>query len=159
MNDHSPLPHVLGFNGQQYKLAEVLRLAGLGPHITIQESDLNKEALAVVHTGNLDGRADSHPVAVFYKHEGKYLVLAGHANYRKQLADPKYKGELKGRLISSPVLKKARLDNQAEAQPIQTHEPVRRSGWTDRDADAIRNRARIMDDNHRPRWGGAGRDR
>lgn len=150
MNAPAPQKGTLLFNEQKYHLNEVLRLAGLGPQITVKRDEM-APAFPVQLTGGEDVPEKGLPI--FYKHEGKFIVLAGLHRYLEQAADPKFKGEYKGRLMSTPMLKKARADLQFEVvQPIQP-----RQGFYDRDSDAIRNRARVIDERQRTRWGGASR--
>lgn len=147
MNHPSSTAGMLIFNAQQYRLAEVLRNAFAGPKIVVKRSEM-APAFPVEIKG--EDLVPVNGLPVLYKHEGKYIVLAGLARYLEQAADPKFKGEYTGRLISGPMLKKARVDTSAP-------EPVRNTVWTDRDNDAIRNRARVMDERRHSNYGNAGR--
>jgi len=77
----------------------------------VQETDINTDELPehVVHLYSERPDAQSGSV-VFYKQGGKYTIILGKETAKKEMASPKYKGVIQGKLISSVVLKKARVE-------------------------------------------------
>jgi hypothetical protein len=163
MSDTPPPSGEIVWNGQRFRLGAVLQQAKLGPAITINCAEmhqgLNNPLGRTQHEQLWDAdHPDNFPV--FYKFEGKYVCLLGHANLNRQQQEPKNKGQLKGRLVSGPMLKKARLSDNQDGSQSQSNFNVEvadnpRRGWVDRDNSAIRNRGRVMDERRSQQYGGA----
>lgn len=133
MNDTSAL---LLLNGVPHRLSAVLANARLAPMISVKIEDIH----ALPHCG---GPADSliehrpeTPEAtereiVFFKQNGGFTILLGRKKFeesvkpvdeataKKLRARP---GEVRGRLLSTPALKKCRLENEPQPEPM---EPIR----------------------------------
>jgi hypothetical protein len=108
----------LMFKGIEHNLQSVLTTAASGPMITVKlneitplDSDIPDNKVLIdpnndaIHEANL----------VFFKHQGSYLVLAGRNLILR--AKDKKQTEISGRLLSSPALKKTRI-NQPVAEPV-----------------------------------------
>lgn len=129
MNDQSPA--LLLLNGVPHRLSMVLAQAKIAPQVTIKIADLH----ALPHCGGPAESLIEHqpetPEAterelVFYKQGTGYTLLLGRKKF--EAAADKHGSELKGRLISTPSLKKCRVENKfEEPAPIQT-----RPAWEDR---------------------------
>jgi hypothetical protein len=97
---------VLILNNNQYKLSGIINLTSSAQAITVQEHELKLDFKFEVHNGSLD----DNPIVLFYKYEGKYVVLAG----LNKVID----GARSGRLVSSVMLKKAKIEQLYDAQSI-----------------------------------------
>jgi hypothetical protein len=118
--------HRLLFKGEEFRLAQLLGLSRTAPPIVVKIEDLNllgiiKDANAVEeqpyvarHVPVLDEYQNGD--LVFYKQEGKMTVLFGHEKAR--LAYNRGEKLLKGRFISSPLLKKTRIEKPIAAEQI-----------------------------------------
>lgn len=117
--------NLLHFNGHDYHLEKVIAGAGSGPKVEFGASEINLESQVKIHDGsNNEQEADAifHDMgeAIFYKFEGKYILLRGMTLVKKLLSDNP-KAKVKGHLISGPMLKRARKD---EYQPQTTTQQV-----------------------------------
>lgn len=88
----------------KYDLDKVLIIGATGPIIIIKESELNdistlENKPKIISSETFD---DSGPV-IFYKQQGKYTVLLGSKSINIR------GGKLKGHLISSVALKRAKI--------------------------------------------------
>jgi hypothetical protein len=155
MNDSTPQADLLSWNGQQYRMAEVLRQAKMGPHVTIPVAVMiGPDGPQAVSHGQLWDADHPDNFPVFYKHEGKYVCLLGHASYNRQAQDPKNKGAIKGRLISGPMLKKTREQppsrferpSEFSAAELQMGQLPPRRRYVDRDDGNVRNEIRVRDE-------------
>ena len=104
---------LLVFQEKKYDLTKLLAVVGDAPHVEIKYGDINMEPgpdTSVV-LSNLD-TTDAPKVVTFFKWEGKFVILTGHAQAIAQLPEPKKITNdclIKGRLLSTPALKKARI--------------------------------------------------
>ena len=105
---------LLHFNGNDYFLDKVIAGASSGPKVEFGANEINLELQVKVHDGSskeLEADAIFHDMgqAIFYKFEGKYILLRGLSVAKKFLADNPL-AKIKGQLISGPVLKRARKE-------------------------------------------------
>lgn len=111
----------LSFNGHDHVLATVIAVAQGGPIIAVKLSDLaidsdvpDNRVLIEPHSAEL-----ANLELIVYKHNGKFLILTGHAIIAQAKTDKL--SEIKARLLSTPALKRARV---IPDQPVQS-EPSR----------------------------------
>jgi hypothetical protein len=118
--------HKLLFKGEEFHLAKLLGLSRTAPAIEVKLEDLN--LLGIIKVANeaeeLPYVARHVPVLdeyqtcdlVFYKQEGKMTVLFGHEKARQAYN----RGDkiLKGRFISSPVLKRTRIEKPIDVAAV-----------------------------------------
>jgi hypothetical protein len=121
--------HKLLFKGEEYRLDQILSLAKSGPPIEVKLEELNQLGIQKIasepeeqpyvarHCPPLQEYQEHPPV--FFKQEGKFTVLLGHEQVRKACLKS---GAIvvKGKLISGPQLKKARIE-----KPINVAEVVK----------------------------------
>lgn len=128
MNDKPPLPHVLVLNGARYRLEEVLQQAKLAPVVTIKYEELNPigdgqlPECVVTYEPPLPQMGDNG--VLFYKQHGKYTVLSGANRIEQARAEKHYKGEHIGRLLSSMVMKKTRVEVPEPVREVRPANPV-----------------------------------
>lgn len=118
--------HKLLFKGEEYRLDQILSLAKSGPPIEVKLEELNllgvkkianarEEAPYVaVHQPALQEYREGQ--VVFFKQEGKYTVLFGHD--KLALAIDAGQTVFKGKLLSGPVLKRARIEKPISAAEL-----------------------------------------
>ena len=102
----------LHLGGVEYDANIVLALAKSGPKIAIDVSDINAFDSSWVdkeHKVSLRGNVPDEVVVLFKQH-GKYTVLMGMAKVREALEQPK---KVVGRLISTPALKRAKVERES----------------------------------------------
>lgn len=120
MNDTKPLSNVLVLNGARYRLEEVLQQAKLAPIVTIKAEDINpfddKQLPECIVSYEPSVPQMELNGVLFYKQLGKYTVLSGRKHIELAKTTPGYKGEHIGRLLSTPVLKKARVQPEQKPQ-------------------------------------------
>lgn len=99
----------LKFNGHVHHLNQVVAKARTAPTITVAKGDIHlDEGLPV---GYSNYTSDETELIIFYKHDGRYLVLLGRELVRKAMSNGHL--EFIGRLMSSPMLKTTRVADQA----------------------------------------------
>lgn len=134
MNDTQPLQAVLVLNGARYTLSEVLLQAKMAPVVKLAVGDVWPVDLDDGQTPELKIKYEhqnpkgSEQLAqgelVFYKLLGKFVALSGAAHLDKQRATKGFAGEYKGRLLSSQLLKKAKIEErQPQQQEFRSSEP------------------------------------
>jgi hypothetical protein len=111
---------LLMHGGHTYSLAALLKIAGTGPVIEISEDELNPldhpEFMVKTEPPTTDipvedrGSVERYNPVILLKQQGKYTMLVGEAGIAIQKQNPKYQGKLKGRLVTSVMLKRIRLD-------------------------------------------------
>lgn len=109
----------LTLHGNVYDLNAVLRLAPTGPLVECQITDFNTNVnpdhvvtYQSAQPGKMYEAAKSNsslPCIVIYKQDGKYTILHGHELLAEQQKAKGFKA-YKCRLLSHPMLKKARID-------------------------------------------------
>lgn len=91
--------------GHEYDVELLKRVSGTAPKIEVNLSDIN-DGSNPEHKPKLSDPFEIDDV-IFYKQHGKMTVLLG--DVEKNTKD----GKVKGKLLSGPVIKKARLDSPA----------------------------------------------
>lgn len=94
---------ILTLNEVQYAFEKVTKAAASGPIVTLKTDDI-----VVLNEMNLNSPTGQ---IIFFKRDGRYLILAGKELYLAAISSPKFNNEVKGHLISTVALKKARLNN------------------------------------------------
>lgn len=108
-------------SGSKYDAQAVARLSATGPNVTLGLNEID-----TVFVPDFEEQAPETKFPVFFKLEGKYVVLLGHAGLIHQLESGKT--EIRGKLISTPVLKKCRLESaQQRNQPLPLRKEWQRS--------------------------------
>lgn len=113
--------------GHQYDAETIKRLCGSAPKIEVNLTDIN-DGTNPEHVPNLSEQFICD-IVVFYKQHGKMTIVLGDAE--KHTKD----GKVKGALLSSPMIKKARID-----QPEFFHQPAVTQSYPD----DFRNRPRFQ---------------
>lgn len=125
---------LLLLNGVPHRLSAVLANARQAPVVSIAVTEINP----LPHCGGpADSLVEHRPATpeatereiVFFKQQGGYTVLLGRKKFDEMLTKPVTEAQAKakaqtsmviqGRLLSTPMLKKCRLDNEQEAQSLQ----------------------------------------
>jgi hypothetical protein len=122
---------LLTFKGNEHKFSGVVAQATKDTiDVDIELIDLVASAKEVAHVSNVIDVEDLEIVTpIFYKHEGKFIVLAGADKViaTKQAAKPKADGSpitVKGRMLSSVALKGVRvLKAQPPAEQVRPATP------------------------------------
>ncbi|WP_233875008.1 hypothetical protein [Paraburkholderia adhaesiva] len=114
------------FRTQEYRLDALKGQLPRAPLIEVSTADLNPPGIG---EGPYQVRFSSTAMngpgeeVTFFKQEGKFTVLLGHLSVHKQLAAGAT--HVSGRLISSPALKRARIDSPVAAEATHIpHEPA-----------------------------------
>lgn len=106
---------VLVFGEKEYDFGELIKVAASGPEIAVELKDINDPSQAdykVDVKGDVTGIKER---LVYFKQHGKFTILAGRHLYEQ--------GQVKGRLISTPMLKRVRLVEE-EVAPAQMQKLV-----------------------------------
>lgn len=103
---------LLIFNGVKHHVHLVQSVGGSGPNVGIAAVDIDMKTQATFEPHD-DATITGDGPILFYKWEGKYVVLLGRSRVENALADKQ--ATIKGRLISTPGLKKARIVTAAPA--------------------------------------------
>lgn len=98
------------FNNVEYDAQSVANVGGTGPSVELTLTDINLTVQPALKQPMLVKQP------LFFKFEGKYVVLLGHEHVQQAIVDKKTK--IKGKLISTPMLKKARVEHN---QPQVKH--------------------------------------
>ena len=122
---------IMFFNGSQYTLANIVALGKIGPTINIQIEDINlyegpnqkTEHVVVFNPPQQNPAADDGSI-VFYKQHGRYTVLLGKNTLVSKILVKDFTNNIKGRLISTPALKKARIEKITIAALANTLKPL-----------------------------------
>lgn len=101
--DLSTINH-LTFKGNAYGVDKLKSQSGPEVRVTSDEMHLKFDTLSEFNRDVYDLAKDMNPIIT--KYEGKYVVLLGHYRALEQLQKS---GGLKGKLLSSPALKNAKL--------------------------------------------------
>ena len=114
---------LLVFNGVKHYLHLVQSIGSTGPSAGIDVADIDLKTEPVFENPSNYVGGETDPV-LFYKWEGKFIVLSGRSRVRTAIADKQTK--IKGRIISSPGLKKARVPapNTEPATPAAAPAPT-----------------------------------
>jgi len=118
-------------NNVEYNQDAVVAVAASGPTVEIDASDLDMENFPIL------SKSVEVKLPVFYKYNGKFIVLLGQELVVNALMAKKTK--VKGKLVSSPMLKKAKVEDRPSPPPQQP-----------RYEDAFANRPRIVNKSERP---------
>jgi hypothetical protein len=110
----------LTFKGLKHSLTKLLGKAGSCPVMAAEVRDINvsEEALALV-SQSADVPGPQRGSILFYKHEGKFIVLRGIEQVQRAIAAGR--DQITGHLVSGPTLKAARIeewDNGTSVPPI-----------------------------------------
>ena len=105
----------------KYFLDSVLKIGKSGLTISVNENEINSTANPehIVTLSREFSALDSEEV-IFYKQHGKFTIISGRNRIAEAKASPKFKGEHKGRLITTVALKRARID-----EPVIEETPVK----------------------------------
>lgn len=124
MNDSQPSPHVLVLSGSRHRLVEVLQQAKMAPTIKVKVADLN-DGTNPDHVPSVTPPAPTAFATgvVFYKQHGKYTALLGQAHIEQLMAQKGFTGEITGKLLSSPSLKKTRIEEIPVQHRADYHRP------------------------------------
>lgn len=133
---------LLTFNGHQYYFDIITTQAGAGPKIAVKLDELDLETEITISPEPDEAELRN---VVFFKYNGKFVVLAGRAKVSEKLA----KGEqvVRGSLISTPVLKRSRLPTEAELAAAAEAELAQRTAMRQ----AFDRPYQRQDSNQRPR--------
>lgn len=108
---------VLILGDYKYGFDDVVKLGASGPIINVDENDNNpsdesqeNEDYRVMFDSDALAKEASEKYVLFYKQNGKYTVLLGNNKLDETKTGAKYKGVLTGKLISTPAIKKARIE-------------------------------------------------
>ena len=104
-------------NNAQYDLNAVIAVAATGPTVEIDAAELDMENYPTL------SRPVQTKLPVFFKYNGKFIVLLGQELVVAALMANKAK--IKGKLVSTPMLKKARIEER-QAQPQREEVPAYR---------------------------------
>lgn len=104
-------------NNAQYDLPTVVTVAATGPTVEIDAAELDMKNFPIL------SRQVSVKLPVFFKYNGKFIVLLGQELAVAALMANKAK--IKGKLVSTPMLKKARIEER-QAQPQREEVPAYR---------------------------------
>lgn len=120
---------VLTLNGHEHDLAKLLDLAAQGPLITVDLKDVDLDptpetAVTLSHEPN--GWQTDDPI--FFKYQNKFIPLRGAAGIRQ--LNSKGLASVKGRLLSTPALKKSRLVDPSAIEPDPSWDR-QRAPWQD----------------------------
>lgn len=144
---------ILTFNGHDYRIPTLA--SNLGPMIEVKPEELNSFDAAVFPEGVVSYQEDKIGIdplfVVFYKQHGRYTVLMGrgHPQFKPELGAESFRG----RLISSPSLKKARIEVLTPAEQKQIEDLAasinerRHSGNRSRSDHSPRDRSQYQRDN------------
>lgn len=118
---------VLILNQQEFDLDQAITIAGSGPVIEVTPAELwlDDSKFEVRGAAAATREFVNSGSPVFYEIEGRYAVLRGLASIVAKSSTPGDTSNLKikGRLLSRPALKKARLSSLPEFnQPVSMHE-------------------------------------
>lgn len=112
----------------EYDLVALTKFGKIGPEATMEKDNLNLDDMHKVIIEN-DSTNVEESVILFFKQHGRFTILTGRAEAEKQLTKH---NKVKGRIVSSPVLKKAQL-NDAEvvaASEKIVHTPVFKKSYS-----------------------------
>lgn len=130
--------NLLVFQEKKHSLTKFLAVAGDAPLIEVKHEEVSLEPKnAVVNFPGMDPVAVPKVVTVF-KFEGKMIILTGHAEALSKIGK---KENFKAKLISTPALKKSR---------IQEPDPLANQGSIQASNDFV-NRPRWKSDTGAPR--------
>lgn len=111
---------ILTFNGHDYHVNRVTARAADGPRVEFKIDDLDLIGAHPVQVRLFGLAPDSSKnfvyegVPVFYKFEGKYVVLLGSEVVRQKIEAGQQ--VIAGRLISGPSLKRARVETASRTE-------------------------------------------
>ena len=94
---------IVKINGKDHYSDKVVLLARTGPIVDLKLDDIYYNG-----TSDICQSTDKNTI-IFHKENGMYAVLAGNEVIKKITTSPKFKGTVSGYLISSVVLKRARV--------------------------------------------------
>lgn len=107
---------VLGFNGNKYRLREIMKGLAQYPVIEVSAKEINSWLASNEFNADCSEEIDTGLNVLFFKQKGKYTVLVG-----KQVLESLVKSNpgcvIHGKLISTPALKKTRIDPNAVFVP------------------------------------------
>lgn len=165
MKNDPEVPGMLVLKGQKYNLNQLLGAVGTAPIVAVNESDLctydviESEITFINTTRSAAGAAfaakGERNCILFFKFEGKYLVLVGDAAIAANRGMKEYgKNPVhSGRLISTPALKKARIELDQAPQNFDLnnsrfheHRPRAYEETAGRRNDGFANRPRFIDE-------------
>lgn len=98
------------FAGNKYNYGKLVGLVPTMPKISVDVSDLGEV--------QKDGIVIDEDVVLFFKREGKMIVIVGQSVVLKQINDGVK--AVTGYLVSSVVLKKARIQEETPAETAET---------------------------------------
>jgi len=112
---------VIKLNGVSYTYDALIKVGKAGPVADIDIGDINPKTDAFVVYNEPTETSDK---PLFYKFEGKWIILAGRANFEQQIGGAKPKTKINGKIISPIAIKTARIGTPAIFnQPAVTTAP------------------------------------
>ena len=107
---------VLCLAGNKYSIPALITIGMSGPTIKIKENELNgiddqfiEDHTVTFEPASIKEEMDSKPLILFKQH-GKYTILLGQAFIDKIKNSKNHNGTFVGKLVSTPALKKARIN-------------------------------------------------
>ena len=110
-------PVIMTLHGKSYDADMVKKIGGSGIPVSIKTDDINLDDHPdhIVSFDIPNFTFDSLSV-VFYKQHGKYTPIMGRKQVLEAVAAMKQNSEVRGKLVTSVALKRARIDNEGDEQ-------------------------------------------
>jgi hypothetical protein len=132
--------HYLAFKGESYSINLVFGLMKSAPKIDVEVKDLQLLGLTDFTDADVCKRYEALPKPAlpeygeceiaFYQQEGKFTVILGRVKAQRMIAAGVK--TLVGRRISSPALKKARIQAYVKPPTVDIHKPIVEASYNDR---------------------------
>lgn len=143
---------VLLFNAHAHYLDALLAQTRTAPSIGVEREKVDLDISNLFYIGIQPASATpSNSEVVFVKYDGRFVVLLGQDKVRAALEQSQ--ATIRGRLLSSPALKKARVPEEVIEVPVPktyTEEFANRPRWSDNRTTPTERRGSYPNVTHKP---------
>lgn len=109
---------LLIINSKEYELDRAISIGKSGPVIEAKEDEINFNYVVKIHPEAEITDLDNDTL-ILYRLEGKYIIIAGKSTAESQRNDKKFRGFYTAKLISSPMLKRAKVGSYEEVPVLE----------------------------------------